>query len=165
MDRWVVVFLFLGFISCSNRVSQTSHESMNTIKELRWLDGCWLDTTTFSSFNPPVKKHERWIWYEDSIVGIGSNVIGSDTVITENKLITYVDTSIVLISRFEDKAMLSYNLVNYEFDSVVFENKAIDFPQKICFKKVNKDSVLTYFMGFSYDMKRKIRLSYFKSDF
>tara|TARA_B100000401_G_C52806582_1_gene721427 strand:- start:2142 stop:2639 length:498 start_codon:yes stop_codon:yes gene_type:complete len=165
MSRLIVYVILLVLVSCANPLEKKLVEPTNQLKKLNWLGGFWLDTTTFNSMKPSKKTYERWNWFEDSIVGSGGNIFDLDTSLTENILIKQIDSSLVYIVRVKDKSMLSYNMVYNSLDSIVFENKAHDFPQKISYKKTTSNSFLIYLQGYSYEMKRELRLSYFRADF
>ena len=162
MGRFVV-FVVLFFCSCNTNLENSFMENKNYLEELNWLDGFWIDTTTFSSMSTPKKPFEYWKWYEDSIVGLGGTINELDTLVTENILIKQIDTSLIYIVRVKGKSMLSYNMDYNQADSISFENKAHDFPSKISYKKQSK-TLLNYLQGVSYEMERKLKFSYVKVD-
>ena len=162
MGRFVV-FVVLFFCSCNTNLENSFMENKNYLEELNWIEGFWIDTTTFSSLSTPKKPFEYWKWYEDSIVGLGGTINELDTLVTENILIKQIDTSLIYIVRVKGKSMLSYNMEYNQADSISFENKAHDFPSKISYKKQSK-TLLNYLHGVSYEMERKLKFSYVKVD-
>jgi hypothetical protein len=163
MVRIACIFFLLFILSCSEnktKVSIDNNLTVNTIDNSSWITGSWIDSTTFKSFNPPKSMFENWVKYSDSLVGVGGFISDSDTVATEKLLVLNVENNLVYIARPKERAMISFSLKSSSKDSIVFENKAHDFPTTITYQKITNDSMLVYLRGISSDQQREFRLSY-----
>ena len=76
-----------------------------------------------------------------------------------------VNNRLVYIARPENEAMISFSLKSSSKDSLVFENKAHDFPETITYKKITKDSMLIVLRGVSSEQNRELRLSFSRVEF
>ena len=164
-----ISFLFFLF-SCNgnkknNSIDDNSKSKINSIEAASWIAGSWIDRTTFKSFTPPKIMFENWVKYSDSLVGIAGFITDSDTSINEKLLIKNFENRLVYIARPADEAMISFSLKSSNKDSIVFENKAHDFPETITYQYINNDSMFIFLRGVSSDQQRELRLSYSRSEF
>ena len=163
MVRIVCVSFLLFIFSCSENKTNDStvnNSTLNTIDDISWITGFWIDTTTFASFNPPKSMFENWVKYSDSLVGVGGFISNSDTIVTDKLLVVNLKNNLVYIARPKEGAMISFSLKSSCKDSIVFENKAQNFPATITYQKITNDSMFLYLRGISSDQQRELRLSY-----
>jgi len=156
MNKLYYIILILFFYNCSGGEEGTSDSSLSdntspseksTIEKLRWIEGVWLDSTTFSFRTPKVSFMEQWKYYPDSISGKGLSIKENDTTIMEALCIREVNGKINYIARPAGEAIIGFPLIHMSDNEVVFENLVNDFPQKIRYLKTTKDSLQVIISG------------------
>ena len=145
------------FVGCSdvddkekttaNKDNQISSNDDYTIENLKWIQGTWLDSTTFSFRTPKVSFMEKWRSYPDSISGKGLSIKQSDTTIMEALCIRKVNGVINYIARPAGEAIIGFPLISMAENEVVFENLVNDFPQKIKYYMPTPDSLQVTISG------------------
>lgn len=114
-----------------------------TLFNISWLEGNWRDTTTWGHLQSQIIE----IWQiQDSVFhGAGLNIKNiKDTIPVEELLIDLRQNPIcfeAIIPGNNTKQMLRYQLKSYDSDSICFENMALDFPQKITYKKTSDTTI------------------------
>lgn len=156
LNNVLYVFLLFIFISCSDNGEVTNEplaiengESDETysIENLKWIEGAWLDSTTFAFQRPKGSLMEQWKCYPDSISGKGFSIRKNDTTITSALCIREVNGEIKYIARPAGEAMIPFSLIFMSDNEAVFENPINDFPQKIRYLKNSKDSLQVIISG------------------
>ena len=156
MNNFLYVFLVLIFISCSDNGEATNEPSTlengepdetYSIENLQWIEGVWLDSTTFSFQRPKGSFMESWKCYPDSISGKGFSIRGNDTTITSALCIREVNGEVKYIARPAGDVMIPFSLIFMSDNEAVFENSIHDFPQKIRYLKTSKDSLQVIISG------------------
>lgn len=143
--------------------NDSGDEKVNaTLEPVIWLEGTWVNESTFGFKQPPQHLFERWEVYPDSISGIGYNVQGEDTAITERIAIMVVNNKLTYVARPNNQAMVTFTLTYSSSNEWIFENKANDFPQKLIYKKLPNDSLLVTLEGIQNTIERSIDLPYKK---
>ena len=151
------------FNSCASDTEQDHQEELevnNTLEPMIWLEGTWKDEATFGFKQPPQYLYETWKVYPDSISGIGYNVQGTDTSITERIAIMVVNDKLTYVARPNNQAMVTFTITSSANNEWVFENKANDFPQKLIYKKLPNDSLSVTLEGIQNTIERSIELKY-----
>lgn len=156
MNKVLYVLLVALFWSCSEK-NEGSNETpqggnngsaeVGTIEQLRWIEGVWLDSTTFSFKTPKVSFMEQWKYYPDSISGKGISIKENDTTIMEALCIREVNGKINYIARPAGEAIIGFPLIFMSENEAVFENPVNDFPQKIRYLRTSKDSLRVIISG------------------
>lgn len=156
MNKILYLLLVIIFCSCSNadapenlfsaKVNQESDEKYS-IENLKWMEGVWLDSTTFSFRTPKVSFMEQWKCYPDSISGMGFSIKESDTTIMEALCVREVNGKINYIARPVGEAIIGFPLIYLSDSEAVFENPVNDFPQKIKYIRTAKDSLQVIISG------------------
>lgn len=157
--------LSIAVVACGS--SEETEESValnvnSTLEQVLWLEGTWVDETTFGFKQPPQHLHETWKVYSDSISGVGYNVQGMDTSITERIAIMIVNDKLTYVARPKNQALVTFTVTSASTSQWVFENKANDFPQKLIYKKLPNDSMSVTLEGIQNTMERSIELKYRK---
>lgn len=167
--NWKGYVLFSGLIltmlSCNTNEEHEEGETSignSTLEQVLWLEGTWVDGSTFGFKQPPQYLLETWKAYPDSISGIGYNVQGTDTNITERIAIMVVNDKLTYVARPKGQAMVTFTLSSSSSNEWVFENKANDFPQKLIYKMLPNDSLSVTLEGIQNTMERSIDLLYGK---
>ncbi len=165
---WKTLLLTLfvvAFVACNSEAEDSAtgeSEVNNTLEPMLWLEGTWVDEATFGFKQPPQHLHETWKVYPDSISGMGYNVQGQDTNITEYISIMVINDKLTYVARPNGQAMVTFTLTSSTSNQWVFENKANDFPQKLIYKKLPSDSLSVTLEGIQNAMERSIELKYSK---
>ena len=122
--------------------------------DLRWLTGTWADTAA--------DYYEEWKIKGNKYTGKGYTVAGEDTLFEEYLFISGTDSwTYYAQTEGQNKGQqIPFRLVNYDPDSLVFENRNHDFPNLIIYSK-RSDSTLHVIVtnsagdrSFSLDMKK-----------
>lgn len=126
----LVCFLILGITSCSNK-KDNAHASKKD--DFDWLCGNWMnDKDSTAVFL------ESWTKVSEGNYNGESRVIaGNDTVFFESVQLQNTDTGIfysVTILNQNDGIAVPFKLVSDTNQTLVFENKKHDFPQRIRYK-------------------------------
>ncbi|MFH2142347.1 MAG: DUF6265 family protein [Bacteroidota bacterium] len=141
-------FIFIS-ISCKNNSDNLQNEF-----DFDWLTGNW--ENNYDS----VISSEKWEKINDSLYsGFGFMLSSDDTVFKENITIkregenTYYMP--VIAGEVYEK-LTSFKLISkVEGKHYIFENKLHDFPQRIIYKLINKDSILATIEGYQNDTFRQ----------
>lgn len=110
---------------------------------LSWLEGSWKDSITWAHRQSQIIE----IWrIEDSVfLGTGLQIKNTrDTMTAENITIDLKQNPVYFIAEVVGKntqQTFRYQLKSFGLDSVCFENKALQFPQTITYKKLNEYAI------------------------
>ena len=131
--------IIVGSICILNSCS--SNES-NDIKSLKWMLGKWQSVTEEGTL------YEEWKKLNDSTyVGHAFAISAEgDTTFSENAEITEMNGLITYSVTVNDDESTDFTLVDSEGEAV-FENVNHDFPQRIIYKKLSKDSLYARIEG------------------
>ena len=127
----------------------------NTIKELWWLEGKWIDTSDGKTVT-----YEVWEKKNDSTFsGKSFSISKGDTVFMEHLSLEqrgddlfYIPT----VSKQNNGKPVSFKLSGVRDRVYVFENKEHDFPQRICYSRHSADSILVYIEGEKNGVSKRI---------
>ena len=156
MNKLLYVLLVFFIVSCSDNgaaknesttVGNKEPDERYSIENLQWIEGSWLDSTTFSFRTPKVSFMEKWEYYPDSISGMGISIKENDTTIMEALCIREVNGKINYIARPVGEAIIGFPLISMSDSEAVFENPVNDFPQKIKYIRTSKDSLQVIISG------------------
>ena len=123
--------------SCNNKYSK--------IEKANWFIGDWENVSDEGSFR------EIWTKKNDSIYsGLSIVVIEQDTVFYENVSLEQQNDSVfynVSVKGQNKEQAVSFYLTSSDNDKLVFENPNHDYPSKITYSKVSKDSIVAEIFG------------------
>lgn len=152
----IILFLILGITSCKNSDANKNDK----IKAVQWLIGKWENNSTEGNLS------ETWIKLNDSVYNGQSYFIKSkDTLHSESIQLKQIGENLIYISTINgqnnDKAIV-YKYRDTIEKIVPFENSKHDYPQKISYKQITKDSLEIEISGYqegkpsfnNYSMKR-----------
>ncbi len=136
-----VLFFALLLASCS----EVKKNRPETVNQLSWLNGSWAMKTDDGTVT------EQWKPVNDSLMEGSSDFIKGDSVIPfETIKILRRDTSFY----YEAKAAgqnkeqpVAFKITAYSDTGFVAENPQHDFPKRIIYKLVNKDSIHAFVDG------------------
>ncbi len=140
MKKLVVASLFLLMIAAVN------HPDYKRIfRQLHALEGNWLMKTT-KGFTG-----ETWVKVNDRLLkNKGFMVRGKDTVITEQVILSLTDSCISYQSTVTDQnnsRPVSFVLTSGDQNVFVFENPLHDYPKRITYQLIGKDSLDAWIDG------------------
>ncbi len=151
MKQLFVIVVCLLLISCSgNKI---------TISDFAWLEGKWEGTSKEMSF------YEEWSSINgNSMTGKGGAISGSDTVFSESIKIEQRGEEVFYIpSVKENIGAVDFKFTGYKNDSIVFENPAHDFPQRIVYFRLPNNKLYACIDGLNAGKYERIEFSYQKT--
>jgi Domain of unknown function (DUF6265) len=136
--KFLLSLVILALItSCNDKYSK--------IEKANWFIGDWENTSDEGSFR------EIWTKKNDSVFsGLSIVVIEQDTVFYENVSLEQKKDSVfynVSVKGQNKDQAVSFYLTSYDNDKLVFENPNHDYPSKITYSKINKDSIVAEIFG------------------
>jgi hypothetical protein len=138
---YIVSLLLFCCFSCEQK-SKTYAE----LEKANWFLGKWENKTPEGTFS------EEWKVENDSVYyGKSHYVVKNDTIFTETiKLIQSKNNVFYIVTTIPPQngvEPVSFKLTSSTTDYLVFENPEHDFPKKITYKLVNKDSLYAEISG------------------
>jgi hypothetical protein len=118
-----VIILTLLF-SCGNKKT--------TLADFEWLQGKWTGNTDGTDF------FEEWQPKNGKMMkGFGGAVVGKDTVFSEKVSIGEREDGVYYTAIVQQNSgPVSFKFTGYKNDSIIFENPAHDFPQRIIYYRL-----------------------------
>ena len=120
-------------------------QAQSNLSNLEWLIGSWNHTTK----NTKVLEH--WEKQSDSLlIGNSFSMQGSDTVSKERIELTLNNHKIqyrVTVREQNKGETIPFLMMSCNADSVIFENRLHDFPQRIIYKKINSEKMIATIEG------------------
>lgn len=153
------------FSQCGNETSvddDVQNKNLISIDNVRFLEGTWVDRKTFGFKNPPQHFVEIWKSYPDSMSGVAYMVVENDSSLMERISIVMINEKLTYVARPKNQSLVSFTLINDGKESFVFENKANDYPQKLTYNNISKDSLYITLDGISKGIPRTITFKYQK---
>lgn len=144
--HWLIIILLLVpvFFSCNR--SEVIDIPVVQKSNFNWLVGIW------SNNEDSVLSTEEWVKVNDSLYkGTGVSVFCGDTVFLEKIVIKREGQEVYFIPDVAgeiNKETSRFRLTS-EIDgkNYIFENQDHDFPQKIVYRLINKDSIFATVEG------------------
>jgi len=148
-SRHLILFVTVAALAACDNAEQQSDKDLrapyNEIVKANWLIGQW------GSISEEGSVSESWEKMNDSTyAGISYFIIGNDTVSYEtisleqrNNNLFYIPT----VNEQNESKPVTFALTRATTEQLIFENPSHDFPQKISYTLVNKDSVLAEISG------------------
>lgn len=136
-------------IACnSNSSSEQLAEKVkkaSLLNKAEWVVGAWQQTTA--------KGYTVEVWTKLSdtdLAGVSYMVHGEDTLTAETIRLVQRDTALYYIPMVKDQndgKAIPFRLASITDKEMVFENPTHDFPQKITYKRITKDSLYAEISG------------------
>ena len=155
---YLICFATLVLSACgdSNKQSATRDIPLNKydkISQMEWLTGRW------EHKDGNMASTEVWAKQNDSTLsGFGYALSGKDTVFKEYLRIQQKGQDLYYIPTVPDQnngTAVLFTLIHDTAGQFVFENKAHDYPQRIVYNHVEKDSIYAYVEGMQKGKMRK----------
>ena len=127
-SRFTLVALLIGgTLLASARAEDTAAP---TVEQLAWMSGAWEGTAGRASLE------EHWTPVAGgTLFGVSRTIVGGKTVAFEFLRIEERGDGVFYVAQPGGRPPTDFKLIKLEGQSVVFENLAHDFPQRIIYKK------------------------------
>lgn len=143
MKKRVYVLLFIASLLAS--CNEAKESNPETINRFSWLNGSWAMKTDDGTVT------EKWKPVSDSLMEGSSDFIKGDSVIPfETIKIFRRDSSFYYEAKAagqNNELPVEFKLTAYSDSGFVAENPQHDFPKRITYKLVNKDSIHAFVDG------------------
>ncbi len=136
MNRYF--FLALLFVTATAFI-QSHHFKNEVFERLYKLEGKWIMKTKKGAVGEEWTKVNK-----DYLQNRGYMIRGNDTIVTERVALTNTGTGIFYTSTVadqNDQKPVAFRLTSSENDVFVFENAQHDYPKRISYQMINKDSL------------------------
>lgn len=141
--KYFPVKIILSIVTLT--IITSCNDNYSKIEKANWFIGEWENTSDEGSFR------EIWTKTNDSVYsGISIVVIEQDTVFYENISLEQKKDSVfynVSVKGQNKDQAVSFYLTSSDYDKLVFENPNHDYPSKITYSKVSKDSIVAEIFG------------------
>ncbi|WP_396176174.1 DUF6265 family protein [Flavobacterium sp.] len=138
-SSYLVLIVFSCLFSCQQKTTFSELEKAN------WFLGRWENKTPEGTFS------EEWKTENDSVlVGESYFINGKDTLFAENVRLEQQKNDlfyIVSVPNQNEEKPVAFTLTSFKNHYLVFENPEHDFPKKITYKLVTKDSLYAEISG------------------
>lgn len=142
MKNKIYAVFLLAF--CSFSCEQKS-KTYAELEKANWFLGKWENKTPEGTFS------EEWKTENDSVlIGESYFINGKDTLFAETVRLEQLENDlfyIVSVPNQNEEKPVAFKLTSSTSDYLVFENPEHDFPKKITYKLVNKDSLYAEISG------------------
>ena len=142
MRKSISLFLLLPFLACAPKEEK---KKFPLIEKANWFLGEWENKSKMGDFT------EKWEKLSDStFMGESFIMQGKDTVFHENVLLEQRTDSLfynVSVKGNKGDDTTAFYLTSSTDDQLIFENPKHDFPNKIVYNLVGKDSILASIHG------------------
>lgn len=129
------------------------------IDRVAWLTGCWITSS------PRRTIEERWMPPRgNTMIGVGRTVRGDSLVEYEVVVLREGATRLVYEAHPSGQAPALFLADSGSDSSVVFENAAHDFPQRVGYRRVGTDSLVAWVEGPMEGQNRRIEFPYRRTD-
>jgi hypothetical protein len=130
-------------ISCGN--NSTPITRTYKIAKINWLIGEWRNNS------PEGNLTETWVQQNDSVLACKTFfVVGTDTVFSEEITLEQQGEELLYIPVIKNQnngLPVEFKLTTATDNLLIFENPQHDFPQKLTYTLVNKDSLIAEISG------------------
>jgi hypothetical protein len=152
-----ILGLIYSLNSCSSKQkpsTETSNNRYAQIQSLNWLLGNWQNDSQEGI------AIESWTQLNDStFAGYSHYIIANDTVSSEQISFQQHGSDLYYIPTVKeqnDNLPVSFKLSFFADSTFVCENRAHDFPQKIEYTLINKDSIVASISGLVNDTYKEV---------
>jgi len=158
MKNVIVIVVCVLFNSCQNK----SEKNFEQLEKMNWLIGNWENKMDDGILSETWKKEN-----DSTFSGTTYFIINKkDTVHSETILLTQLNDELIYrptVKGQNDDKPIDFIMTSDSENTFVFENPKHDYPQKIVYKKVTKNSLVATISGMQqgkvssegYGMKRK----------
>lgn len=137
---YILFLLAISSFSCEQKTTKYKE-----LEKANWFLGKWEYITPFKSFTEEWKKENDSLFLSECFLVKEKDTIYAETIRLEqikNELFY-----IITITNQNYNKSVTFKLTSSTSDYLVFENPTHDFPKKITYKLVNKDSLYAEISG------------------
>lgn len=128
------------------------------LARVTWLQGCWV------SVSPERVVEEHWTGARSgTMMGISRTLSGDTLAGYEIVILHERDTMLVYEARPAGQAPARFPSIRATDTAVVFENALHDFPQRIGYSRIGRDSVVAYIEGWVNGRSRRQEFRYVRT--
>lgn len=137
----------LLLVSCKKEIKPevVANKEYNKLKKAEWFLGNWENVSEEASLT------EKWIVKNDSTYYAETYYIGNgDTLFSEKVDLVQIGSELFFIptvTNQNDNKGVEFRLTAFADDELIFENPEHDFPKKITYKLIDKDSIFAQISG------------------
>ncbi|RPH37513.1 hypothetical protein EHM92_02480 [bacterium] len=149
-----VALLLLAWSSMlpAGALSQTRNPSSESLK---WLSGCW------ARESGRLTTEESWTEPRGGILlGLARTTRGDSLVDFEFSRIAETDSGLVFFANPSGQAPASFRAARLDSHRVIFENLNHDFPQRVIYQRITRDSLSARVEGTVDGILRKVDFLY-----
>ena len=129
--------------------------AQTSVSRLSWMAGCWRQTTGHRVVD------EQWMAPRGSVMlGVSRTVKGASVMEYEFMRIYAVGDTLVYSAKPSGQDASDFRAVRQGERDVMFENPAHDFPQRIIYRRVKRDSLIARVEGTRNGQLRGMDFSY-----
>lgn len=126
------------------------------ITQLHWLVGRWQNVSeTKRHATTTVRVNEDWRLVGDVMASMGVTLMGDSLVDAESVYVREMGSVLVYEAHAMGQKSAVFHSIKIGEKSIVFENLAHDFPQRVAYELVSDDSLLAWIEGPGKDGKTK----------
>lgn len=148
--------LALVAFSCAALAAHLVFADNPKITQVHWLAGRW---ESMSKAKRPgttsVRVNEDWHASGDMMTSMGVTLMGDSLIDAESVSIREMGPVLVYEAHPMGQRTAVFHSIKISEKSIVFENLAHDFPQRVAYELVNDDSLLAWIEGPGKDGKTK----------
>jgi hypothetical protein len=145
MKKMLLFSVFNLFFAVSCKKSDMRIKDFNQLKKVNWFLGTWENLSATARFE------EIWSKVNDStFLGKSIVVVVRDTVFYEKMDLFQKNDSLILkisVKNQNKEKPISFYMTKSDGNEVTFENPKHDFPTKIVYTKITKDSLIAVIYG------------------
>lgn len=142
-NKITILVLLLAFTACKNSNSEGTEK--DKIKLAHWLLGNWENKSVEGSLTENWEKVNDSTYKATSYFTKGKDTLHFESINLQQKgeTLTYIAT----VQGQNDDKPVAFNLITATDKQLVFENLKNDYPQKISYTQISKDSLVTEISG------------------
>jgi hypothetical protein len=140
-QKTTLILLLLAFVSCKNSESNQKEK----IKSVNWLLGKWESNVYQGSLSENWKKSNDSTFQAESLFIKEKDTLHFESITLQQKGQELIYTATVK-GQNNDKPV-SFKMTSETAKKLVFENPKHDYPQKITYTLINKDSLVAEISG------------------
>jgi len=136
-------------------VADAAFAQQVSVDRVAWLQGCWRST------RGEMTIEEQWMSPRGgTMIGMGRTVRGSKTVEYELVMIKEQEGRLAYEAHPSGQPTATFIAATASDTSVVFENPAHDFPQRVGYKRNGADNLEAWIEGQANGKSRRVDFSY-----
>lgn len=133
-------------------------QSNQSIDRVGWIAGCWMRTTSTSTVE------EQWMAPRGgALLGMSRTVANGVVREYEFLRIFFAGDTLVYAATPSGQAYSEFRSISIGARDIVFENLKHDFPQRIGYKAIGRDSIIAFIEGPRGGANRRIEFPYVRT--